>query len=406
MSPDELNNMEQFDMSQNKATAQIYKRIPLSEPVIIGNEWKYIKECLDSGWVSSAGRFVDEFAERFAEFLEIPYAIPVVNGTAALHISLVTLNLKPDEEVLVPTLTFASTANVVVYCNAHPVFTDVEQDTLGIDPQKVKDFLTKECNWKDGRIINKATNRKIAGIIPVHLYGHPVDMSPIMALADKYNLFVLEDATEALGSKYKDQLVGTIGKTGAFSFNGNKLITTGSGGMVVTKDPGLAEHIKFLTEQAKKGNIYYHTEIGYNYRLTNIQAALGLAQLENIHQFITKRRSIANYYQQNLNDVRGITVCDEAGWAWNNHWLSWILIGPDYGRSKDELLAELNKRGVEARSFFIPLYTLPPYRKYQAYCISNALDLYNKGMNLPSHVNLMEEDLRFVVDIIKNFTKN
>jgi perosamine synthetase len=382
------------------------KRIPLSEPVMAGNEWKYVKECIDTAWVSSLGKFVDMFAEKFAEYLEMPYAVPTVNGTAALHISLVALELKPDEEVLVPTLTFAATANVVVYCNAHPVFIDVEEDTLGIDPQKVEEFLTQECDWKNGCLINKSTNRRVRGIIPVHLYGHPVDMSPILELAGKYGLFIVEDATEALGSKYKGQFVGTFGETGAFSFNGNKIITTGGGGMVATKDADLEERIKFLTTQARQGPEYYHTEIGYNYRLTNIQAALGLAQLEKIDEFIAKRRSIAHYYQKVLKDVPGITVGGEAEWAWNNYWLSWILVEADYGKSKDELLKELNDKRIEARAFFIPLHTLPPYRSYQAYQISKALELYGKGINLPSHTTLEKKDLNFVVDTIKNFAKN
>ena len=389
------------------------KIIPLSVPSIQGNEWKYVKECIDTGWVSSAGKFVDMFAEKFAEYLEMsrfsgsrstrPYAVPTVNGTAALHISLVALGLKPDEEVLVPTLTFAATANVVVYCNAYPVFMDVEEDTLGLDPQKVEEFLTQECDWKNGCLINKSTKRRVRGMIPVHLYGHPVDMPPILEFAGKYNLFIVEDATEALGSKYKGQFAGTLGQTGAFSFNGNKIITTGGGGMVVTKDSDLAEYIKFLTTQAREGTGYYHTEIGYNYRLTNVQAALGLAQLEKIDEFITKRRAIAHYYQQALKDVPGITVGGEAEWAWNNYWLSWILVGKDYGRSKDELLKELNRKRIEAREFFIPLHTLPPYRSYQAYQISKALELYDKGINLPSHTTLEEDDLEIVVETIKNF---
>ena len=384
----------------------MFKRIPLSEPVMAGNEWKYVKECIDTAWVSSAGKFVDAFAEKFAEYPGMPYAVPVVNGTAALHISLIVLGLKPDEEVLVPTLTFASTANAVVYCNAHPVFMDVEGDTLGLDVQKVEEFLAQECVWGDSCLINKSTRRRIRGIIPVHLYGHPVDMSPVLDLANKYSLFVLEDTTESLGSKYKDQFTGTLGEIGAFSFNGNKIITTGGGGMIVTRDVALAEHIKFLTTQARKGPGYYHTEIGYNYRLTNIQAALGLAQLENIERFVAKRRAIAHYYQRELGNITGITVCNEVECAWSNYWLSWILVETDYGISKDALLKELNGRGIEAREFFIPLHTLPPYRSYQAYRISNALDLYNKGINLPRHTTLDESDLRFVVDTIKGTTES
>ena len=385
----------------------MYKRIPLSEPIMAGNEWKYVKECLDTGWVSSAGKFVDIFAEKFAEYLELSYAVPIVNGTAALHVSLVALGLKPNEEVLVPTLTFAATANVVLYCNAYPVFMDVEEDTLGIDPEKVEEFLTQECDWKNGCLINKSTKRKVRGIIPVHLYGHPVDISTILELADKYGLFIVEDATESLGSKYKGQFVGTLGEIGAFSFNGNKLITTGGGGMVVTKNAELAEHIKYLTTQAKApGPVYYHTEIGYNYRLTNIQAALGLAQLEKIDQFIAKRRLIGHYYQQAFKDYPGITFGGEPECSWSNYWLSWILVETYYGRSKDELLKELNGKRIEARAFFIPLHTLPPYKSYQAYQISKALELYDKGINLPGHIILEKDDLRVVVDTIKNFAQN
>ncbi len=379
------------------------RRISLSEPVMAGNEWKYVKECIDSAWVSSAGKYVDMFAKEFAEYLGVPCAVPVVNGTAALHISLVTLGLGPDEEVLIPTLTFAATANAVVYCNAHPVFMDVSEDTLGLDSQKVEDFLTKECSWKNGHLVNKSTDRRVRGIIPVHLYGHPVDMAPIVDLADKYDLFIVEDATEALGSRYRDRSAGTMGKTGAFSFNGNKLITTGGGGMVVTEDAELAERIKYLTTQAKApGSVYYHTEIGYNYRLTNVQAAIGLAQLEKIDEFIARRRSIMQYYRTQLADVTGITVSGEAEWAWSNCWLSWILVEPEFGSSKDELLKALNDREILARAFFIPLHTLPPYHSYQAYRIANALTAYNRGMNLPSHTILKEEDLEIVVDTIKS----
>ena len=382
------------------------RNISLSEPLLAGNEWKYVKECIDSGWVSSAGKFVAQFAQEFAKFLDVLYAIPVVNGTAALHVSLIALGLKPDEEVLVPTLTFAATVNSVIYCNAHPVFMDVESETLGLDVEKVERFLTHECVWNKDSLINKSTNRRVRGIIPVHLYGHPVNMSPILDLADKYNLFVLEDSTESLGSKYKGQFTGTLGKAGAFSFNGNKLITTGGGGMVVTMDSKLADHIDYLTNQAKNGKGYYHTEIGYNYRLSNIQAALGLAQLENINQFIEKRRSVAHYYQQNLKDIPGITVSGEAEWAFNVYWLPWILVDENYEKSKEDLLIELNDNDIQARAFFIPLHTLPPYCSYQAYQISNAIDLYNKGINLPSHGKLTEDDLKFIVGIIKNRKKS
>ena len=382
------------------------KYIPLSEPSITGREWEYVKECLDSGWVSSAGRFVDSFAEKFAEYILMPHAIPVVNGTSALHISLVALGLKPDEEVLVPSLTFAATANVAVYCNASPVFMDVEQDTLCMDPQKIRDFLEQECIWKSGSLVNKSTRRKVRGIIPVHLYGHPVNMSTILELARKYELFVVEDATEGLGAKYIGENAGTFGDAAAFSFNGNKLITTGGGGMVVTADSALAERIRSLTIQAKSpGMEYYHTDIGYNYRLTNIQAALGLAQLERIEDFIASKRHIAAFYQRELGNVMGLKVCEEKEWAFSTYWLSWILLQEGFGKKRQEVLEQLNSEGIQARSFFIPLHLLPPYKGYQAYRMDMAQSLYENGINIPSHVGLTDEDLHLIVSAIRNMAK-
>lgn len=381
------------------------KRVPLSEPVMAGNEWKYVKECIDTAWVSSAGRFVDEFSEKFAEYLEMPYAVPVVNGTAALHISLMALGLKPDEEVLVPTLTFIATANVVVYCHAHPVFMDVEEDTLGVDPQKVEDFLARECDWKRDCLVNKSTGRKVRGIIPVHLYGHPVDMSSILELADRYNLFVLEDATEALGSEYKGGKAGTFGHAAAFSFNGNKLITSGGGGMVTTNDSELADRIRSLSTQARSpGMEYYHTEVGYNYRLANLQAALGLAQLERVDEFIKMKRHIAAFYQRELGNGIGLRICREKDWAFSNYWLSWALIQDEFGMRRREILDRLNAQGIQARPFFIPLHLLPPYKDYQAYRIELAEGLYERGMNIPSHVGLTDDDLHLVVAVIKELS--
>lgn len=384
----------------------MYRRLPLSEPFIAGNEWEYVKECLDSGWVSSAGKFVDSFAEKFAQYIRIPHAIPVVNGTSALHISLVALGLRADEEVLVPTLTFAATANVVVYCKASPVFMDVEQDTLCMDPQKVRDFLEQECIWRMGSLVSKSTRRKVRGIIPVHLYGHPVNMSPILELARKYELFVVEDATEGLGSKYKGRNAGTLGHTAAFSFNGNKLITTGGGGMVVTADSALAERIRSLTTQAKSpGMEYYHTDIGYNYRLTNIQAALGLAQLERIEDFIASKRRIAAFYKCELGSGMGLKVCEEKEWAFSTYWLCWILLQEEFGRKRQEVLEQLNSEGIQARPFFIPLHLLPPYKDYQAYRMDMAERLHDNGINIPSHVALTNEDLYLVVSAIRDMAK-
>ncbi len=382
------------------------KRIPLSQPVMAGNEWKYVKECIDTAWVSSAGKFVETFAERFAQYVDAPYAVPTSSGTAALHLALIALGLQPDEEVLVPAMTFVATANPVIYCGATPVFMDIEAQTLGMDGQKVADFLAHECAWRDGKLWNRTTGRRVRGMIPVHLYGHPVDMEPLLELAEKYHLFVLEDATESLGSKYQGQATGTLGTIGAFSFNGNKLITTGGGGMVVTRDESLADHIRFLTTQAKSpGREYYHTEVGYNYRLTNLQAALGLAQLERIDAFIARRRAIAQFYRRELAEVPGVTVWQDAEWAFNNSWLSWMLLGPEYGQNRDELLDALNAQNIEARPLFLPLHSQPPYQKYPSYAITQAPKLHQRGLNLPSHTTLGEEDLARVVGVIRELQR-
>jgi len=374
----------------------VSKRLPLSEPTINGNEWKYVKECLDSGWVSSAGKFVDLFAKEFGQYLNAKHAIPTSSGTSALHVSLVALGLQPDEEVIIPSLTFIATANVVRYCNAYPVFMDVDDKTLCMDVEKVKDFLERECIQSD-LPVNKSTHRKIKGIIPVHIYGHPVDMDPLLELARTYNLFILEDATEALGSKYKGKMAGTFGSASAYSFNGNKIITTGGGGMVTTDDSALAERIKSLTTQARTdGMEYYHNEVGYNYRLNNIQAALGLAQLEKIDEFIQSKRRIAEFYQRELGDV--VRVCGEEEWAFSTYWLCWVIMG---GESRKQIIERLNAKGIQARPLFVPLHLLPPYRDCQTYHTERSEYLYEHGINIPSHVGLTDDDLEFVVSEMK-----
>ena len=380
-----------------------YKRIPLSEPVISGNEWKYVKECLDTGWVSSAGKFVDQFAETFSDYVGMPYAVPTSSGTAGLHVALIALGLQPDEEVLIPTLTFVATANVARYCYAHPVFMDIEPDHLTLDIEKVKSFLQQQCVAKDGALWNKISGRKIRGVIPVHLYGHPVDMDPLLEIAEKYDLFILEDATEAVGSKYKGKPVGTIGNVGVYSFNGNKMMTTGGGGMVITQNQKTAEKIRHLTSQAKSpGTEYYHTEVGYNYRLNNIQAALGLAQLEQLPHFINKRGAISKFYRDHLSKVNGVRIQKDADWAFNNCWLSWIIIEKAAPTNKDKLLAMLNQNNMQSRSFFVPIHLLPPYKEDLAYQIEHATRIYKQGLNLPSHPELIVEDLTHIVNLISS----
>jgi len=383
----------------------MYKRIPLSEPFITGNEWKYVRECLDSGWVSSAGEFVKKFASSFAQYIGVKHAVPMTNGTAALHVSLVALGLKADEEVIVPSLTFIATANVVRYCNAHPVFMDSDAETLCIDVNKTIDFIEKECVWSNGCLINKSTQRRVRGVIPVHIYGHPVDMRPLLDISQKYNLFILEDATEALGAKYKGEMIGKLSLVSAFSFNGNKIITTGGGGMVVTDNDQIAERVTHLSTQARCDNReYLHDEVGYNYRLTNIQAALGLAQLEKIDEFIQSKRRIASFYQNELGNGMGLQICKEKEWAFSTYWLSWLLLD-DFGKDRLEVLDNLNAQEIQARPFFIPLHLLLPYKDCQTYYIELVEKLYNRGINIPSHVELTNDELFYVVEAIKKLHK-
>lgn len=277
-----------------------YKHIPLSVPEISGNEWKYVKDCLDTGWVSSVGNYVTRFEEMVAHYVGTKYAVATVNGTSALHVSLIACEIQPNDEVIVPTLTFIAPANVIRYCNAYPVFMDCDADTLCINIQKVTDFITKEYEQRDdGYTYNKKTNRRIKAIIPVHIFGHPSDMDGLLEVCRGKNIDIIEDATESLGSEYKGQKTGSFGKIGCFSFNGNKIITTGGGGMIVTNDESIAKRIRHLTTQAKSDPFEYdHDEIGFNYRLTNVQAAMGVAQMERLDEFIAFKRKNYVIYKE------------------------------------------------------------------------------------------------------------
>lgn len=364
----------------------LWEIIPVSEPVMGERELEYVTECIKTNWVSSSGKFIDQFAVEFAQFCGADYAVPVVSGTAALHLALVILGIGQGDEVIVPTLTFIATANAVAYTGATPVFVDSEPHTWNIDPTKIEEKIT--ANTK--------------AIIPVHLYGHPADMDAINAIAKARNLFIIEDATEGLGALYKGQKVGTLSDIGCFSFNGNKLITTGGGGMVVTNNKEWAEEAKVLSTQAKApGGEYFHPKIGYNYRLTNIQAALGLAQLEKIDEYISIKRRNAAIYKELLQDVEGISLTPEADWAVNVFWMYSLLIEKDYPLTKREFMDKLMQRGIDSRPFFYPLHIQPPYATGNKTKYPVAEELYNKGVNLPSSVSLTQDDIRSIVDTIK-----
>ncbi|HKC64009.1 MAG TPA: LegC family aminotransferase [Pyrinomonadaceae bacterium] len=380
--------------------------IPLSVPEIRGNEWKYVKECLDTGWVSSVGSFVERFERELAAYVGRKYAVAVASGTAALHIALLVADVKPDDEVLVPTLTFIAPANAIRYVGAWPVFIDVEPDYWQLDAQKVASFLKDECRWSNGALRNKRTGRRVKAILPVHILGHPVDMDPILELARLYNLAVIEDATESLGATYKGRMVGCLGDSACFSFNGNKIITTGGGGMLVTYSEPLARKAKYLTTQAKDDAVeYIHHEIGYNYRLTNLQAALGCAQMEQLNDRIAAKRRIAAAYTENFKGLRGITPMGEAPWAQSIYWLYTILIDErEYGECSRRLMNSLAEQGIQSRPLWQPLHLSPAHVGSQSYQCTIAEKLNREALSLPCSSGLGAEQLTRVVTAIKDFS--
>lgn len=378
--------------------------IPLCVPEIRGNEWAYIKECLDTGWVSSVGAYVDRFEKELAAYVGQPYAVAVASGTAALHIALLVAGICPDDEVLVSTLTFIAPVNAIRYIGAWPVFMDAEPDYWQMDPQKVVEFLEKECCWQNGQLHNRVSGRRVKAILPVHILGHPVDMKPIIEIARKYNLIIIEDATESLGAQYKGQKVGCLGDIACFSFNGNKLITTGGGGMLVTDNEAWARRAKYLTTQAKDDPIEFtHDEIGYNYRLTNIQAALGCAQLEQLETYIAAKRRIASTYTQAFQGVLGLKSMPEAAWASSVFWLYTILVDQEtYGMGSRHLLSRLQQAGVQTRPLWQPAHLNQPYRDCVAYRCEVAQRLNRNALSLPCSVNLPANDQEYVIRTLLN----
>tara|TARA_Y100000310_G_scaffold283462_2_gene305442 strand:- start:822 stop:1922 length:1101 start_codon:yes stop_codon:yes gene_type:complete len=359
--------------------------IPVYEPTMYGNELKYATDAIKSTWISSLGKYISLFESGFAKFVGCKTGVAVCNGTAALHIALVGLNIGKGDEVIIPDLTFVATANAVKYTGAEPVFVDVDKETWQIDP----------------KAIEKAITKKTKAIMVVHLYGHPCDMDPIMALAHKHNLKVIEDAAEAHGAEYKGQKVGSIGDVGCFSLYGNKIITTGEGGMIVCNDPKLAERMRFLKDHAMDHDKrYYHPEIGFNYRLTNVQAAIGLGQLEHIEEAIENKRRIAKLYNDQLGDVKGISLPPEGEGIKNVYWMYCILIGKEFGISRDELMEKLQEAGIGTRPFFIPMHQLPPY-KDDGKKFPNSKLLGDEGINLPSSAHLSDSDVHKVCEIIR-----
>jgi perosamine synthetase len=368
--------------------------IPLCEPHLGGHEWKYVKECLDTGWVSTVGHFVTRFEKETAERVGARYAVATVNGTSALHIALMLAGVGRDEEVLMPTLTFIAPANAVRYLGAWPVFMDAEPRYWQMDVEKVADFLAHECRYAHGALRNRHTGRRVSAILPVHVLGHPVDMDPLLALAARYDLQVIEDATEALGAHYRGRAVGRPLGPGShaacLSFNGNKLITTGGGGMIITDDEAFARRARYLTTQAKDDSVeYVHHEIGYNYRLTNLQAALGVAQIERLHGHVEAKRRIARAYAAALAGVSGLDMMREASWARSAFWMYTVLVHPRMaGVTSRRLLQLLSKAGIQTRPLWQPLHLSAAHRGAFATDCSVAERLHRQALSLPCSVGL------------------
>ncbi len=368
------------------------RKIPIASPAFVGNEKTYVMDCLETSWVSSIGSYIERFEAGFAEFCGVRHALSVCNGTVALHVALLGLGVGPGDEVIVPTLTYIATANAVSYCGAQPVFVDIEPITWNMDPSLVEEKITPRTK----------------GIIVVHLYGHPVDMDPILNISGRYGLFVLEDAAEAHGAEYKGKRVGSFGHVATFSFYGNKIITTGEGGMIVTDDAALARKMLQLKGQGQDfEKRYWFPIIGYNYRMTNIQAALGLAQLEKIDWHITRHREIATWYHQLLGNHDSFTLQPELPWAKNVYWMNCLLLSEDLPFDRDELAKQFHHRGIETRPFFYPIHTLPPYlgiARGQTFPIADFISTH--GLNLPSSANLSLEEIHYIADSLEKIREN
>ncbi len=366
------------------AFEQIY-RVPVAEPNLTGRELEYVTDCVASNWISSQGKYVNRFEQEFALLCESRYALATSNGTSALHLGLVALGVGPGDEVIVPDLTFIASANAVTYCGAKAVLVDVDRVTWTIDPGEVEAAITPRTR----------------GIIPVHLYGHPAEMDSILRIADRHGLFILEDCAEALGARYRSRIVGSLGTGACFSFYGNKTLTTGEGGMLVTNDESLYRKARMLRDHGMSPERrYWHPFVGFNYRLTNLQAAVGVAQVERINEILNRKAEIDKLYRQNLSDTLCLILPPSQPWAEPVCWLFSILVDESIcGVSRDELLAHMDRKQIGCRPVFQPLHVQPPYLMAKAFPVTEALS--REGISLPSALSLKDRDIEYICTTIK-----
>lgn len=361
---------------------------PLAVPVFAGNEKKYLEECIDTTFVSSVGKFVDRFEKDMAEYAGCKKAVVCVSGTNALHMSMMLVGVERDDEVLTQALTFIATCNAISYIGAHPVFIDVDKSTMGLSPDALKEWLVKNAQVKNGQCYNKKTGRRVKACVPMHTFGHPVRIEEIANLCEEYHIELVEDAAESIGSFYKDRHTGTFGKVGAISFNGNKTITTGGGGMMLFNDEELAAHAKHLTTQAKVPHRweFRHDHIGYNYRMPNINAALGCAQLENLDKFIASKRQLALEYAEYFKNVEDIQFFTEPEGTFSNYWLQAVILKDKV--AQQEFLQQTNDNGVMTRPIWELMNRLPMFENCENDGIENTIWFADRVVNIPSSVRL------------------
>jgi aminotransferase in exopolysaccharide biosynthesis len=367
----------------------------LHEPSFNGNEWLYIKECLDSTFVSSVGKFVDKFENDLVDFTGAKHAVAVVNGTAALHIALKLAGVCAEDEVLVPALTFVATANAVTYCNAVPHFVDSEDITLGIDASKLRHYMKVNTRQDSGNCVNKKTGRIIRAIVPMHTFGHPSNLEELLEICEDFNLVMVEDAAEAIGSYYKNQHVGTFGLIGTLSFNGNKIITTGGGGAILTNDDAIARKAKHLSTTAKLPHPweFRHDQIGFNYRMPNINAALGCAQLEQLPEKLKLKRDLFNKYSSVFNVLEGISIFKEPVNCQSNYWLQTLLLDQNMASYQNSILQDTNIAGYMTRPSWVLLNELAPFSDFPSMDTNTSKSLSSRIINIPSNLDLSPRNL-------------
>lgn len=372
------------------------------EPIL-----KNLRECLESGWVSTGGRFISEFENKVAKYVGVDKAVGVQSGTAGLHLALRVLGVKSGEEVIAPTLTFIAAVNPITYLGAEPVFIDCD-DTLCMDPIKLRRFCEEECELREGQLYNKKSGKCIKAIVVVHVFGNMADMEKIMDIAREYNLKVLEDSTEALGSyyiegRYAGKYAGTIGDMGVYSFNANKIITTGGGGMVVSNNRELLKKVRFLSVQAKTDPLYFvHDEIGYNYRMLNIQAALGTDQIDRLERFIEAKIKNYKLYKDGIKNIEGLELLSFNQGIRANHWFYSLFVDKErYGLDKDELLIKLNEMGIQTRHIWGLIHEQKPYLKHEAYMMEKSTYYIDRILNIPCSSSLTEREVEHVIEVLK-----